>query len=133
MKKVLIAFVLLFAAQITFAQDAFKQDIVKYLNLSGQRATFEMMLKDLPKQVPAEKQADFKKELDTAIDDLMNKMADIYVTEFTHDDIKAAIKFYESPAGKKFTSKTELLYEKGNAIGQEWGMGIQSIMMKYMQ
>lgn len=133
MKKVLFAFALLFTAQITFAQDAFKQDIVKYLNLSGQRATFEMMLKDLPKQVPAEKQADFKKELDTAIDDLMNKMADIYVTEFTHDDIKAAIKFYESPAGKKFTSKTELLYEKGNAIGQEWGMGIQSIMMKYMQ
>jgi hypothetical protein len=60
-------------------------------------------------------------------------MADVYMTEFTHDDIKAIMKFYDSPIGKKLTEKAEVLYEKGNAVGEEWGMGLQAIMMKYMQ
>ncbi|PZR16230.1 MAG: hypothetical protein DI539_17785 [Flavobacterium psychrophilum] len=134
MKKLLLTLLVLFAAQVTFAQDsAFKQDIVKFLNLSGQKKTFELLVKDVVNNIPAEKQADFKKELNASLDDLMSKMADIYVTEFTHDDIKALIKFYESPAGKKLTSKSEVLFEKGNAVGQEWGAGLQSMLMKYMQ
>lgn len=133
MKKLLLTLVVLFAAQLTFAQDAFKQDVIKYLNASGQRKTFELLVKDLVKQVPAEKQADFKKELNTSLDDLISKMADVYMTEFTHDDIKAIMKFYDSPVGKKLTEKAEVLYEKGNTVGEEWGMGLQAIMMKYMQ
>ncbi|RDI08181.1 DUF2059 domain-containing protein [Flavobacterium sp. AG291] len=133
MKKLFLTLIVLFAAQVTFAQDAFKQDIVKYLNLSGQRKTFELLVKDLSSQIPVEKQADFKKDLNASLDDLMNKMADIYMTEFTHEDIKAVIKFYESPVGKKLTDKSAVLYEKGNAVGQEWGMGLQSMLMKYMQ
>lgn len=133
MKKLFLTLIVLFAAQVTFAQDAFKQDIVKYLNLSGQRKTFELLVKDLSSQIPVEKQADFKKDLNASLDDLMNKMADIYMTEFTHEDIKAVIKFYESPVGKKLTDKSAVLYEKGNAVGQEWGMGLQTMLMKYMQ
>ncbi|MFD2600553.1 DUF2059 domain-containing protein [Flavobacterium suzhouense] len=133
MKKLFLTLIVLFAAQVTFAQDAFKQDIVKYLNLSGQRKTFELLVKDLSSQIPVEKQADFKKDLNASLDDLMNKMADIYMTEFTHEDIKAVIKFYESPVGKKLTDKSAVLYETGNAVGQEWGMGLQTMLMKYMQ
>ena len=133
MKKLLLTFVVLFAAQVAVAQDAFKQDVIKYLNASGQRKTFEMLVKDLVKQVPAEKQADFKKELNTSIDDLISKMADVYMTEFTHDEIKTVMKFYDSPVGKKMSEKAEVLYEKGNAVGEQWGMGLQAIMMKYMQ
>ncbi|PKP14603.1 MAG: hypothetical protein CVU07_14035, partial [Bacteroidetes bacterium HGW-Bacteroidetes-23] len=65
--------------------------------------------------------------------DLMSKMADMYMSEFTHDEIKALLKFYESPVGKKLTDKTEVLYNKGQTVGQEWGMGLQTMMMKYMQ
>lgn len=134
MKKLFLTLIVLFAAQVTFAQDAaFKQDIIKFLNLSGQKKTFELLVKDVVNNIPVEKQADFKKELNASLDDLMSKMADIYVTEFTHDDIKALIKFYESPAGKKLTSKSEVLFEKGNAVGQEWGAGLQGMLMKYMQ
>jgi uncharacterized protein len=133
MKKLLLTFVVLFVAQVALAQDAFKQDVIKFLNASGQKKTFELLVKDLVKQVPAEKQADFKKELNASLDDLMGKMADVYMSEFTHEDIKAAIKFYDTPIGKKLTEKAEVLYEKGNAAGEEWGMGLQAIMMKYMQ
>lgn len=133
MKKLLLL-IMLVATQVTFAQDAaFKADVLKYLEMSGQRLTIEKLTEKFKENVAAEKQADFKKEMDASINDFMNKMADMYMTEFTHDDIKAAIKFYESPAGKKLSSKTGILYDKGQAIGQEWGMGLQGIIMKYMQ
>jgi len=133
MKKLLLLF-LMVATQAAFAQDgAFKADVIKYLELSGQRLTIEKVTENFKQNIPAEKHAEFKKEMDAAIDDFLSKMADVYMTEFTHDDIKAAIKFYETPAGKKFTSKAGVLYDKGQAVGQEWGMGLQGIMMKYMQ
>ncbi len=134
MKKLLLTFAFVLAAATGFAQDsAFKQDAIKYIELSGQAKSFEMLTDNLVSNVPAEKQADFKKELKTSLNDLTERMAEMYMEEFTHDDIKQFIKFYESPAGKKLTEKTEVLYTKGQAVGQEWGMGLQSMMMKYMQ
>lgn len=133
MKKMFFTLVVLVVTQMSFAQDAFKQDAIKYLELSGQKKTFEMLTKDIIKNVPAEKQAAFQKDLDGSINELMDKMAAIYMTEFTHDDIKAALKFYESPVGKKMSSKSEVLYSKAQTAGQEWGMGLQEKIMKYMQ
>lgn len=134
MRKVLLTMVVLFVAHVGMAQDAaFKADVIKYIELSGQRKTFEMITKDIINNIPVEKQADFKKELDLSINDLISKIADAYVAEFTHEDIKAAIKFYETPAGKKLASKTEVLFQKSQAAGQEWGMGLQELMMKYAQ
>lgn len=134
MKKLLFAVAFMLIAQVGMAQDAaFKADAVKFLNISGTASTFEIMTKDLVKNVAAEKQAAFKKELDASIQDLIGKMADVYMTEFTHDDIKAMIKYYESPVGKKAASKTGVLFEKGQVAGQEWGAGLQGVMMKYME
>ncbi|RAR49682.1 DUF2059 domain-containing protein [Flavobacterium lacus] len=133
MKKTVLTFALLLITTLGFSQDAFKNDVVKYLEVSGQSNTFKMITKDLASNIPEAKKAEFQKELDASINDLMGKMADMYMTEFTHDDVKALLKFYESPAGKKLTDKTEVLYNKGQTVGQEWGMGLQTMMMKYMQ
>lgn len=134
MKKLLVAVAFMLVAQMGMAQDAaFKADAVKFLNISGTASTFEMMTKDIVKNAPADKQAAFKKDLDASIQELIGKMADLYMTEFTHDDIKAMIKYYETPVGKKAAAKTGVLFEKGQVVGQEWGMGLQSIMMKYME
>jgi hypothetical protein len=133
MKKTVLTFALLLITTLGFSQDAFKNDVIKYLEMSGQSNTFKMITKDLSANIPEAKKADFQKELDASIDDLMGKMAEMYMTEFTHDDVKALLKFYESPVGKKLTEKTEVLYTKGQTVGQEWGMGLQSMMMKYMQ
>lgn len=134
MKKLLLAVAFMLVAQMGMAQDAaFKADAVKFLNISGTASTFEMMTKDIVKNAPADKQAAFKKDLDVSIQELIGKMADLYMTEFTHEDIKAMIKYYETPVGKKAAAKTGVLFEKGQVVGQEWGMGLQSIMMKYME
>lgn len=133
MKKLLLTAALILVAHLGMAQDAVKKDALKYLELSGQIKSFEFVLADIVKNVPAEKQAEFKKELDVEIKKLMDKMADLYVAEFTPEDLKAAIAFYESPAGKRISAKTGVLAEKGQVIGQEWGMGLQPLLMKYMQ
>jgi hypothetical protein len=133
MKKTVLSFALLLITTIGFSQETFKNDVVKYLEVSGQSNTFKMITKDLSANIPEAKKADFQKELDVSIDGLLVKMAEMYMSEFTHDEIKSLLKFYESPVGKKLTDKTEVLYTKGQAVGQEWGMGLQTMMMKYMQ
>ncbi len=133
MKKTVLTFALFLITTIGFSQEAFKNDVLKYLDISGQANTFKMITKDLSANIPEAKKEDFQRDLDKSIAELMGKMGDMYMTEFTHDEIKALLKFYESPIGKKLTEKTEVLYNKGQTVGQEWGMGLQSMMMKYMQ
>ncbi len=133
MKKLFFTIAFVLVSQLGFSQDAFKKDILRYLEISGQVNTFRMLTKDLSSNIPESKRADFQKELDASINDLMSKMADMYMTEFTHEDIKSLLKFYDSEVGKKLASKTEVLYAKGQQVGQDWGQGIQSLMMKYMQ
>ncbi|MEC4114380.1 DUF2059 domain-containing protein [Myroides pelagicus] len=132
MKKILLAFVLCFMTQMSFAQD-FKSDTKKYMDMSGQFKIFEKLTSQLEENVPQEKKAEFNKELQSSLNLLMDKMAEMYMTEFTHQDIKELIKFYESPLGKKLSSKSGVLMEKGEKVGQEWAMGLQGLMMKYMQ
>jgi hypothetical protein len=43
------------------------------------------------------------------------------------------IAFYESPVGKKINEKSGVILEKSQAAGQEWGQGLQTMMMKYAQ
>ena len=133
MKKTVLTFALFLITTIGFSQEAFKNDVLKYLDISGQANTFKMITKDLSTNIPEAKKEEFQRDLDKSIIELMSKMADMYMTEFTHDEIKALLKFYESPIGKKLTEKTEVLYNKGQIVGQEWGIGLQSMMMKYMQ
>lgn len=133
MKKSVLTFALLLITTIGFSQDAFKNDVVKFLEASGASNGFKMITKDLSANIPETKKAEFQKELDASIKDLMGKMAEMYMTEFTHEDVKELLKFYDSPVGKKLTDKTSILYTKGQTVGQEWGMGLQTMMMKYMQ
>ncbi len=139
MKKFLLAVAFMFVAQVSIAQTAkpadpaLKKEALRLLTLSGIDAQYEAMLNPIIKNVPADKQAAFKKDIMDSLGGLKDKMADLYLEEFTADDIKTMIKYYESPVGKKAASKTGILAEKGQAIGAEWGQGLQGLMMKYME
>lgn len=52
-------------------------------------------------------------------DVLKDNFAKIYAAEFTEDELKQLITFYNSPIGKKASSKTPLLMQKGMAMGQQ--------------
>lgn len=140
MKKLLLAVAFTFVAQIAMSQTAakaadpaLKKEVIRLLDLSGANAQYEVAINQIVKNVAAEKQAAFKKEIMDSLKGLTDKIADIYLQEFTAEDIKAMIKYYESPVGKKQASKAGVLAEKGQAAGMEWGQGLQGIMMKYME
>lgn len=134
MKKIILTFALVLIAQVGFSQDdAFKKDILKVIELSGSANSMKAAKDQILKMVPKDKQAAFIIEFDSTLPSLYDKLAVIYMETYTKEDIKAMIAFYESPVGKKINEKAGVLFEKSQAAGQEWGEGLQGMMMKYMQ
>ena len=132
MKKVLLLAFVVFASSFTFAQDAFKEDVLKLIKKSGATAQMEMAKKQIMEMIPEAKHAEFSKEFDSTMPALYEKMVGVYKEEFTHDEVKELLKFYETPAGKKMGEKSGVLFEKSMAAAQDWGQSLQAIMMKYM-
>lgn len=125
-----VAFIL--TAHLGMAQDAaFTNDVKKLLDLSGGNAQIEMAKKQVIAMVPADKQAAFSKDFEESLKPLLKVQQEFYTKEFTHDDIKQLIKFYESPVGKKMADKSAKLAEATMPAIQSWSMELQSIIMKY--
>ncbi|WP_313808076.1 DUF2059 domain-containing protein [Flavobacterium sp.] len=134
MKKLffVIAFALVANLGTAQSKEAFKADVMKVLKVTAS-SQMNMAKTQILKMVPAEKHAAFLVEFDATLPSYYDKVADVYMQEYTHEDIKEMLKFYESPIGKKITQKGDALTEKVTAAAQEWGMGLQGMMMKYMQ
>ena len=110
-------------------------DIRKLLKVSGQgelgiQAMGQMIgsFKQAMPHVPAEFWDEFMKEVDA--DDLVDLVVPIYAKHFTREDIQGLIKFYQSPLGKKFTSKQGVIMQESMAAGQIWGEGISKKLLK---
>jgi hypothetical protein len=115
------------------AQDAFKADVLKVIDLSGAAGPMASVKDQILGSIPESKHADFIKEFDATLPSLYEKIAVVYMETYTHEDIKEMIKFYESPVGKKIAKNAGPLFQKSSAAGQEWGMQLQGVLMKYMQ
>ena len=134
MKKLLVAVAFAFVTHIGFAQDeAFKKDVLRVIEMSGATNQMKSAKNQILQMVPKEKQAAFIIEFDATLPSLYDKLATIYMEEYSKEDIKAMIAFYESPVGKKINEKSGVILEKSQAAGQEWGQGLQTMMMKYAQ
>ncbi|WP_447635975.1 DUF2059 domain-containing protein [Flavobacterium microcysteis] len=134
MKKLIVTFAFVLATQVGFAQDAaFKNDVKKVIEMTGASAQIDVAKKQILGMIPEAKQAAFLKDFDATMPSYFDKVADVYMKEYTHAEIKEMIKFYETPLGKKITSKAGVLTEKTMEAAQTWGVELQSIMMKYMQ
>jgi hypothetical protein len=147
MKKcLLIFFVLLlsltastFSASVeeqTAAEKKAKQeDIKKLLELTGAAKlgiqVIEQMIpsfkKSLP-EVPVKFWEEFLAEANA--DDMVNLIIPIYDEHISHADIKVLIKFYETPAGKRFVKIQPELVRESMATGQKWG---RQLALKIME
>jgi hypothetical protein len=135
MKKLLVVAAFAFVSQVGFAQqdDAFKKDVLKVIEMSGAANQMKAAKNQILQMVPKEKQAAFVIEFDATLPALYEKLAKVYMDEYTREDIKAMLAFYDSPVGKKINAKADVLFEKSQKAGQEWGEGLQTMMMKYVQ
>lgn len=133
MKKIVLTIAFIAITQISFAQDAFKNDVKKLIEASGATAQIDVAKKQIITMIPEAKQAAFLKEFDATMPGYFEKFYEFYMKEFTHDEVKTMLKFYESPVGKKINSKAGAMAEMTIAAAQTWGTELQSIVMKYMQ
>ena len=134
MKNLFIAIVLFLSVNVSSAQDAaFKEDVLRVIKLSGSTGMMDVAKKQILGMVPQAKQAAFLVEFEATMPALYDKFAAVYMKEYTHDEIKAILKFYETPIGKKMAEKAAPIYEQSLASSQEWAQGLQAMMMKYMQ
>jgi len=109
----------------------FTADTVEFLKLTGASVGFDQAVMQIGAIVSAENKEAYAKEAATSVDGLYTKMAAMYMEEFTHDEIKELLKFYNSDLGKKMASKQMMLVQKGMSLGQNWGMELQQIAQKY--
>lgn len=134
MKKLLFVAAFAFAANFATAQSTTANpDVKKMIQLIGANSQMEMAKKQIGGMVPADKKDAFLKEFDVLVQPFFEKQEKYYQTQFTAEEIKQIIKFYESPLGKKYTEKNLKLAEENMADSQEMGMKMQELMMKYMQ
>lgn len=134
MKKLFTVLAVVIAVQFGTAQnDAFKQDAIKVIEKSGAGAQFGMVLDQIKTMIPEDKHEELTKDFNSTLPSLYSKIAEVYMEEFTHDDIKKILSFYDSEVGKKFSLKQGDLMEKAMVAGEQWGMDLQVILMKYME
>lgn len=133
MKKLVLSLAFVCVAQFGMAQDSYKSDVIETIKLSGATAGITVIIDQVLPMIPEENQADFKKEYEALLPSLYEKMVPVYQKYYTHEEIKEMLKFYNSPLGKKIAGNAGNLTSDGMKVGQDWGMELQGVMMKYMQ
>lgn len=113
-------------------------DVRRLLQLTGAAQLGAQVMEQL---IPAFKQQmpsvpdrfwqDFMKEANP--NELVNQVAIIYDKYLSHDEVKAIIKFYETPAGKKLVSVLPQVTQESMVIGQQWGKQLGERVMRKLQ
>jgi uncharacterized protein len=132
----LLAFAPSVNAQTTDA--AFRRDIGKLLDATGASALGTQMATMMSNQVidsmskaqpniPDRVIVIVKEVLSTefarafsAPDGLLSRIVDIYARHFTHAEVLALLKFYETPLGRKTVSVLPVVAQESSAAGQAW-------------
>ena len=113
MKKLFIITMLVFTINITvFSAETPKQKKIKELFqvMDIQAATnemSEMILYDTDSMKLSKNQkAAMQKEMQSMMDNVLNKQAELYDRHFTEQEIDDILNFYKTPAGKKIIEET---------------------------
>ena len=148
-------FVALFAATGRAAPSdvdpATEADIREFLEVTGATKNTQTLLakmsgdmqKNLQSVLPPGPRRDeildafFKKfAAKASSEDLTRKLIPIYAKYLTHDDLKALLQFYKSPAGQHFVQVAPQMMQEGYTVGSQWGQQIaretiQELQQKY--
>ena len=134
MKKTLLV-CLFMVTMATQAQENidFKTETIEFLKLTGAGQAFENAIGQIGYNVVDSKKEAYTKEAMGTLDALYAKMADLYMSEFTQNDIKELVVFYNTDLGKKLAEKQLGLTQKAMSFGQAWGMEVSQIAQKYTE
>lgn len=134
MKKLFTTILFVTLVQVSFSQEkASRKDVLKVIEKSGASGQINAAKKQVLGMIPKDKQAAFIVEFDVLIKKVNENTVDVYLQEYTKEDIKAMLDFYDSPVGIKMTQKAEVIASKSQAVIAVLQAEMQAMLMKYMQ
>ena len=116
--------------------EAKHEDIRRLLEANGVRGVTASMLEPMMKgfeQMPGmtpEIIDAVKAEFMASLDDLIDASIKPYSDHLSHEDIKAALAFAESPAGQRLAAAQPKIVAETTALGMKWGQSLQPRIMK---
>lgn len=139
MKHFITAIALLFVAQFAVAQsqdETFKKDALQLVELSGgiDNMTYAVE-KAIASRMPSDKSAEFMNELkQNVFPKLKSIIAEEYTKFYSHEEIKALIKFYESPLGQILVKRQKEMLPSLMKSSEKWNQrDLMPLLMKYMK
>jgi hypothetical protein len=133
MKKLLLAFAFVLVSQIGFAQEnASKEDVSEIIEKSGNSGQMSAARTQMLTMIPQDKHAAFLVDFDILMKKVNDATVEIYMQEYSKEDIKAMLAFYNSPVGKKMAEKSEKIANKSQESMASLQGEIQALMMKYV-
>ena len=132
MKKVILFCTFLCCLTI-HAQDNsdYKNETIEFIKLTGSAAAFESAIEQIGAMVSETNKEAYLKEANATLEGIYNKVAELYMEEFTRDEIIELSSFYKTDLGKKLAVKQLGLAQKAMMLSQTWGMEVQAIAQKY--
>ena len=133
MKKILFVCLFVFAITQTQAQESteFKSQTIEFIKLTGAVKAFESAIDQIGFNVPEAKKPAYREEANGSLTGLYDKIAGLYMEEFTQSEIKELVAFYNTSLGKKLAEKQLGLTQKAMSFGQAWGMEVSQIAQKH--
>jgi len=150
MRAVIVALAVLAASSVSSAEealtDAKRADIERLLQMtdalkigrmfaSTVTQQFERTLRQLRPDIPAELFGVVGEEVQKTIDEsmvaqggFMDQVIPLYHRYFSHDDIKAMLAFYATPAGQKTISVMPQMAQESMALGQQWAQRLSPVL-----
>lgn len=132
MKKVTLILALMIGS-IVFAQDrktTYETDALELVKKSNN--SVETALEPIYETLAADKREEFRAEIQPILDEMYKKFSKIYMEEFTHEEIKGVLEFYDSELGQKLLEGQSRIMEKSMSVGQDFSTKVMPIYQKYM-
>jgi hypothetical protein len=108
--------------QLTGALSIVKQTVD--LMLPRVTASFKKINPNIPEKIWTEAQDVARVEIQLAVPELEEPLIAIYDANFTGEEIKQLLAFYESPVGRKIVSQQPAMLQQIFAVSQVWGQKI---------
>ena len=126
MKKYFITILLSFCFYTNFSQtDSYKKTLVEFMKVQGDYetlySTFDQMVLMMGVDSSDEKYKDLKEEM---IVNLIDKMVPLYKKYYSEDELREAIKLFQTPIGQKIAESKSLILNESMQLSMQWGMEI---------
>jgi hypothetical protein len=125
------------AAAAPKRDEAKRREIMRLLELGGTREAMRSQIDTMTKgfanmNLPPEMVAAMKEEFTGGLDQMVEMTVDVYERNFSMEEVKAFVAFYESPTGQKISKVMPTVLRESTEAGMKWGQQMQPRLMKRM-